>query len=38
VSATRTIYFGGPGATAAQATALSNGVAQPLVATGTSWP
>ena len=27
-----------PGATAAQATALSNGVTQPLAATGTSWP
>ncbi len=38
LSATRTLYFGAPGATAAQASALSNGVAQPLSATGTSWP
>jgi hypothetical protein len=38
LSATRTLYFGGPGATAAQATALSDGVAQPLVTTPTSWP
>jgi hypothetical protein len=38
LSANRTIYFGAPGATATQAFALSDGVAQPLVATGTSWP
>jgi hypothetical protein len=38
LSATRTLYFGAPGATAAQATALSDGVAQPLSAVGTSWP
>jgi hypothetical protein len=38
LTGTRTIYFGSPGATAAQATALSAGVAQPLAATATSWP
>ena len=38
LTGTRTMYFGAPGATAATATSLSNGVAQPLAATGTSWP
>jgi hypothetical protein len=38
LSATRSIYFGSPGATAAGATALSNGIAQPLATTVTSYP
>jgi hypothetical protein len=33
----RTMYFGGPGATAAGATALRNGVFQPLAATTLKW-
>jgi hypothetical protein len=38
VSATRSIYFGSPGATAATATTLSDQVAQPLTSTATAWP
>lgn len=37
LNATRSLYFGSPGATAASATALSNGVAQPLAATFSAW-
>ena len=37
LNATRTMYFGSPGATAATATALSNGVAQPLTTTFAAW-
>jgi len=37
LNATRTMYFGSPGATAAGATALSNGVAQPLATTFSAW-
>jgi hypothetical protein len=38
VSATRVLYFGSPGGTAANATSLSDGVAQPLTTTSTHWP
>lgn len=37
LNATRTMYFGSPGATAASATALNNGVAQPLATTFSAW-
>jgi hypothetical protein len=37
LTGTRVMYFGPPGATAASATALRNGVAQPLRAAATRW-